>query len=138
MGKLAGGRHMADAETWPLAPSTHGPEARPRPARRKSAKSNAKRAREFDNKLGTPEGAGGPMTKEMKSCGSRVPVPVIGAVAEMPSDVGALADVTASALAADHIQFFSTSAAEAKGMCKQRIWTAWGHAAHRGWARPPA
>ena len=39
------------------------------------------------------------------------------------------------AIAADHIQFFSTSAAEAKGMYKQRIWTARGHAAHRGWAR---
>ena len=53
----------------------------------------------------------------------------------MSSDVEALADVTASALAADHIQFFSTSAVEAKGMYKQRIRTAWGHAAHRGWAR---
>ena len=53
----------------------------------------------------------------------------------MSSDVDALADVIASALAVDHIQFFSTIAAEAKGMYKQRIRTAWGHAAHRGWAR---
>ena len=53
----------------------------------------------------------------------------------MSSDVDALADITASALAADHIQFFSTSAAEAKFMYKQRIRAAWGHAAHRGWAR---
>ena len=75
------------------------------------------------------------MTKEMKSCGSRVLVPVIGAFVEMSSDVEALADITTSALAADHIQFFSTSAAEAKGVYKQRIRTAWGHAAHRGWAR---
>ena len=52
----------------------------------------------------------------------------------MSSDVEPLADVTASALAADHIQFFSTSAAEAKGMYKQRIRAAWGRAAHRGWA----
>ena len=71
----------------------------------------------------------------MKWCGSRVLVPIIGAFAEMPSDVDALTDVTASALAADHIQFFSTSAAEAKGMYKKRIWTAWGHAARRGLAR---
>ena len=62
-------------------------------------------------------------------------VPIIGAFAEMPSGVGALADVTASALSADHIQFLSTSAAEAKGMYKQRIRAVWGHAAHRGWAR---
>ena len=61
--------------------------------------------------------------------------PVIGAFAEMPSDVDALTDVTASALAADHIQFFSTSAVEAKGMYKQRIRTAWGHAAN--WVGPP-
>ena len=64
-----------------------------------------------------------------------MPVPVIGAFAEMSSDVDALADVIVSALAADYIQFFSTSAVEAKGMYKQRIRTAWGHAAHRGWAR---
>jgi len=38
-------------------------------------------------------------------------------------------------LAADHIQFFSTSAAGSKGVYKQRTQTAWGHAAHRGWDR---
>ena len=37
--------------------------------------------------------------------------PVIGAFAEMPSDVGTLAGVIASALAADHTQSFSNSAA---------------------------
>ena len=67
--------------------------------------------------------------------GPRLPVPIIGAFAEMPSDMDALADVTASAFAAGHIQFISTSAAEAKGMYKQRIRAAWGHAAHRGTAR---
>ena len=59
----------------------------------------------------------------------------VGPLEHMLQDVEALADVTASALAADHIQFFSTSAAEAKGMYKKRIWTAWGHAARRGLAR---
>jgi len=35
-----------------------------------------------------PEGVEGPMTKEVKSCGSaRVPVPVIGAFAEFSPDV---------------------------------------------------
>ena len=95
-----------------------------------------KRAEEFDRKLGTPEGAEGPMTKEVKPYCPRVLVPAIGAFAEMSSDVDALADATASALAADHIQFLSTSAVEAKGVYKQRIWTAWGHAARREWARP--
>jgi len=43
------------------------------------------------------------MTKEVKSCGSRVVVPVVGAFAEMSPDVGGLADVIAPALAAGHI-----------------------------------
>ena len=72
------------------------------------------------------------MTREMKPHGPRVPVPVIGAFAEMSSDVNALADVIAPALAADHIHFFSTSALGAKDVYKQRIWAVWGHAAHRG------
>ena len=75
------------------------------------------------------------MAKEMRSCGSRVLVPAVGAFAEMPSDVEALAGVIASALAAGHIQFFSTSAVEAKGMYKQHIRAAWGPAAHQGLAR---
>ena len=74
------------------------------------------------------------MTRETGSCGSRVLFPVVGAFAEMSSDVNALADAITSALAANQIQFFSTSAVEAGAMCKQRTWTAWGHAAHRGWA----
>jgi len=53
----------------------------------------------------------------------RVPAPVFGAFAEVSPGVGALADVIA------------ISAVEARGMYKQRIWTAWGSAAHRGWAR---
>jgi len=47
----------------------------------------------------------------------------------------ALADVIASALAAGHIQFFSTGAVKAGSMYRQRIRAAWGHAAHRGCAR---
>ena len=43
---------------------------------------------------------------------------------EMSSDVSALVDVTGSALAANHIQFFSASASEAKGLYGQRIWLA--------------
>ena len=60
---------------------------------------------------------------------------VVVAFAEMPSDVDSIADVIASALAADHIQFFSISAVKARGMYKQRIRTAWDHAANRGWTR---
>ena len=71
------------------------------------------------------------MTKEMMPCGSRLPVLVVGAFAEMPSDMDALADVIASALAAYHNQFLyggegHVRVAHAGGV---------GHAAHRGWAR---
>ena len=48
------------------------------------------------------------MTKNMKPCGSRVLVPVVGAFAEISSDVCVFVDVIASALAEDHFQFFST------------------------------
>ena len=74
-------------------------------------------------------------TAKMKPFGFRVLARVVGAFAKMPSDVGAPAGDIASALAADHTQFFSTGAVEAKGMFKQRIRTAWGHAAQQGWAR---
>ena len=72
------------------------------------------------------------MTWKMKPYGPRMLAPVASAFTGMSSDVVALADVTASTLAADHIQVFSTSAVEANGIYKQRIRTAWGHAAHRG------
>ena len=74
------------------------------------------RAKEFDRKLGTSEGAEGPVPREVRSFGSRVHVFVADTFAEMPSDVGTLAGVIASALAADHTQSFSNSAAEAKGV----------------------
>ena len=72
------------------------------------------------------------MTKGMGPCGPGVPVHVAGAFAEMSSDVGALAGVIAPALAADHTQFFANGAVGSGGMYKQRIRTAWDHAAHRG------
>jgi len=53
------------------------------------------------------------MTKEMEPHGPRLLVPVIGAFAETTSDVDAHADVTAPALAAGNIQFFSTNDVEA-------------------------
>ena len=103
------------------------------------------------------------MTRGTKSQGSRVSVPVFGAFAEMPSDMDALSDVIVSArnsrnsritprgtlskrqavavgpvrrapLAAEHIQLFSTSAAGAVGMYKQRIRTAW--ATQPAWGGP--
>ena len=134
-GELAGDGHLADLKT--LAGGTqYARPGSPVEARQEEvAREHLQRAEELGRKLVTPEGVDGPMTKEMKSYGSRVLVPVIGAFAGVSPNVEALADVTALALAADHVHFFSTGAEEAKGMYKQRNRTAWGHAAHRGWAR---
>ena len=90
------------------------------------------RAAKIDHMLGTPDGVGGPMTKEMVPCGSMVSVPVASALAGTPSGVDDFANVTAPALAADHTQFFSTGAMGARGVFKQRTRTAWGHTAHWG------
>ena len=62
-------------------------------------------------------------------------VPVVGAFAEMSPDTELIADLIAAALAAEHVQFYSESAKQAKGIFKQRVRRAWGHTAHRGWAR---
>ena len=120
---------MADLKTLADCGQCARPGSPVEARQKEVAREYLQRTEEPDCKLGSPEGAGGPMAKEVKSYGSRVLVPVIGAFAEMSSDVKALADDTASALAAGHIQYFSTSAVEAKGICKQRIRAAWGHPA---------
>ena len=103
---------MVGAKTLASGPHYARPGSPAEARQEEVARDYPQRAGENDRKPGTPEDAEGPMTKEMTSHGSRVLVPVVGAFAEMSSDVDALLDVAASALAADHIQFFSTSALE--------------------------
>ena len=50
----------------------------------------------------------------------------------MSSDVVAFAGIATLALAAEHIQFFCSSALETRGLYKQDIRTTRGHAAHWG------
>jgi hypothetical protein len=89
-----------------------------------------------DKALGTPEGVEGPMAQEFKTYNDGdVLVTVVGAFAEMSSDMERIVDFIATALAADHIRLYDESAKQAKGMFKQRIRKSLGHAAHRGWAR---
>ena len=102
------------------------------------AKDYLKRAAEIDTLLGTPVGTKGPMVKEMETFGptpGRVLAPVVGAFADMSSDVSTLAGTIAVAMTADHLQYFEAGAKEVRGMYLHRIHRAWGHAAHRGWAR---
>ena len=59
----------------------------------------------------------------------------MGAYAEMPGDVSRICDITAHDLARTHVSYYNDDAKRTKGMHRQRIQKAWGHMAHRGWAR---
>ena len=60
---------------------------------------------------------------------------VMGAFAEMSDDVSRICDIIAHKLARTHVSYYNDGAKRTKGMYRQRIQKAWGHAAHRGWAR---
>jgi len=53
----------------------------------------------------------------------------------MPEDVSRICDVTAHDLARTHVSYNNDDAKRTKGMYRQRTQKAWGHTAHRGWAR---
>ena len=46
-----------------------------------------------------------------------------------------ICDIIAHELARTHVSYHSDDVKRTKGMCRQRIQKAWGHTAHRGWAR---
>ena len=60
---------------------------------------------------------------------------VMGAFADMPGDVTRICDIIAQELARTHVSYYNDDAKRTKGMYRQRIQKAWGHTAHRGWAR---
>ena len=60
---------------------------------------------------------------------------MVGAVAEMPEEVSRICDIIAHDLARTHVLYYNDDAKRTKGMYRQRIQKAWGHTAHRGWAR---
>ena len=60
---------------------------------------------------------------------------MVGAFAEMSKDVSRICDITAHDLARTHVSYYNDDAKRIKGMYRQRIQKAWGHTAHRGWAR---
>jgi len=67
--------------------------------------------------------------------GGRVLVFVVGAFAEMSEDVSRICDIIAHDLARTHVSYYNGDAKRNKGMYRKRIQKAWGHTAHRGWAR---
>jgi len=60
---------------------------------------------------------------------------VVGAFAEMSGDVSRIRDIIANDLARAHVSYYNDDAKRTKGAYRQRIQKAWGHTAHRGWAR---
>ena len=67
--------------------------------------------------------------------GGRVLVFVMSAFAEMPADVSRICEIFAHDLARTHVSFYNDDTRRTKGMYRQRTQKAWGHTAHRGWAR---
>jgi len=53
----------------------------------------------------------------------------------MSEDVSRICDIIAHDLARTHVSYCNDDAKRTKGMYRQRIQKAWGHTAHRGWAR---
>jgi len=53
----------------------------------------------------------------------------------MPEDMSRICDIIAHDLARTHVSYYNDDAKRTKGMYRQRIQKAWGHTAHRGWAR---
>ena len=95
-----------------------------------------KRAAGIDELNGHPPGSDGPMATALKKYNRGcVLVFVMGAFAEMPGDVTRICDITAHELVRTHVSYYNGDAKRTKDMYKQRIQRAWGHSAHRGWAR---
>ena len=60
---------------------------------------------------------------------------MVGAFAEMPEDVSRICVIIAHDLARTHVPYYRDDARRTKGVYRQHIQKAWGHTAHRGWAR---
>ena len=53
----------------------------------------------------------------------------------MSGDMSRICDITAHDLARAHVSYYSDDAKRTKGIYGQHTQKAWGHTAHRGWAR---
>ena len=75
------------------------------------------------------------VTALKKYNGGRVLAFVMGAFAEMSGDVSRNCDIITHDLTRIHVSYYNDAGKLTKGMYRQRIQKAWGHTAHRGWAR---
>jgi hypothetical protein len=70
-----------------------------------------------------------------KHNGGLVLVFVMGAFVEMSEDVSRICDIIAYELARAHVSYYNGDAKQTRGIYRQGTHKAWGHTAHRGWAR---
>jgi len=100
------------------------------------ARDYPKRAARIDELNGHPPGSDGQMVAALKRYnGGRMLVFVMGAFAEMSEDVSRICDITTHDLARTHVSYYNDDAKRTKGIYRQCTQKAWGHTAHRGWAR---
>ena len=100
------------------------------------ARDYLKRAARTNELSGHSPGSDGQMVAALKRYnGGRVLVFVVGAFAKMPEDVGRICGIIEHELARTHVSYYNGDAKRTKGMYRQRMQKAWGHTAHRGWAR---
>ena len=100
------------------------------------ARDYLKRAARIDEIYGYPPGSDGPMLDALKKYnGGRVLVFVMGAFVEMSGDVSRICENHRPRAGADSRLYYNDDAKRTKGKYRQRIQKAWGHTAHRGWAR---
>ena len=133
---LSGAQPLGEAKT--KAPNSDYHKDEPPVAARQAevARDYLKRAARIDELNGHPQGSDGQMVTALKRYnGGRVLVFVMGAFAEMSEDVSRICDIIAHDLAQTHVSYYNDDARRTKGMYRKRIQKAWGHTAHRGWAR---
>ena len=133
---LSGEKPLGEVKT--KAPNSDYHQIMPPVAARQAevARDYLKRAARIDELNGHPPGTDGPMVTALKGYnGGQVLVFVMGAFAEMSGDVSRICDIIAHELASANVSYYNDDAKRTKGMYRRRIQKAWGHTAHRGWAR---
>ena len=100
------------------------------------ARDYPKRAAKIGELNGHPPGSAGQVVAALKRYnGGRVLVLVVGAFAEMSEELSRICGIIAHDQVRTHVSYYNDNAKRTKGMCRQRTQKAWGHTAHRGWAR---
>ena len=132
---LSGEKPLGEAKTKTPSSDYHKNEPTVAARRAEVARDNLKRTVRIDKVNGHSLGSDGPIVTALKRYnGGRVLIFVMGAFAEMSSRI---CDIIAHDLARTLVSYYNDDAKRTKGIYRQHIQKAWGHTAHRCWARPP-